>query len=261
MRTQLYVCAIFASALAACGQTLVIPQIADGDGWQTELVLTNTGATATTVSLNFFQSVGTAGVTQSWVPPFLETSVLQNIALPAASTVFLHTPSEGWAQVEGNSAVSAYAIFELTVPNRQNQDGTAQAAPSTSRALVPFDNMNGFVTTIAIVNTTGASETIAVSAQPTGGAAAQLSAITLPANGYMAFTLPQQFSSIGTVKGLLEFYASSGSFSLIALRSIRRERSAAPAFAETGSPVITTGGVSSFNGTYVGTYLGDASGW
>jgi hypothetical protein len=258
------VCTIFLSALAASGQTLVIPQIADGNGWQTELVLTNTGATATTVSLNFFQSVG-AGVTQNWTPPFLETSVLQNISLPAASTVFLHTPgtagslSEGWAQVEGNSAVSAYAIFEETVSGRQNQDGTALAAPSTSRMLVPFDNTNGFVTTMAIVNTTGSSESIAVAAQTTGGAPAQLAAITLPPNGYMAFTLPLQFSALSSVKGLLELYASTGSFSLIALRfNPTGAFTAAPVFAETGSPVITSagGGLAAFNGTYVGTYSG-----
>ncbi len=262
MRTQLLVCTIFVSALVASGQTLVIPQIADGGGWQTELVLTNTGATATTVSLNFFQST-TGGATQSWTPPFLETSVLTNIPLPAASTVFLHTPgtagslSEGWAQVQGNSAVSAYAIFELTVPGRQNQDGTAVATASTSRTLVPFDNTNGFVTSMAIVNTSGASEAIAVSAQPTGGAAAQLSPITLPANGYTSFTVPQQFSSLNSASGLLEFYASTGSFSLIALRfNPTGAFTSAPVFAETGSPVIASGGVAAFNGTYEGTYSG-----
>jgi hypothetical protein len=261
MRTQLFVCTVFASALAANGQTLVIPQIADGGGWQTELVLTNAGITATTVTLNFFQSVGTAGMTQNWTPPFLETSVLQNIPVPAASTVFLHTPgtagtlSEGWATVQSNSAISAYAIFEETVSGRQNQDGTAPAAATTSRMLVPFDNTNGFVTTIAIVNTTASSESIAVSAQPNGGAAVQLSPITLPANGYSAFTLPQQFSSIASTSGLLEFYASTGSFSLIALRfNPTGAFTAAPVFPETGSPVITTGTVAAFNGTYTGTY-------
>jgi hypothetical protein len=261
MRTQLFVCTVFASALVASAQTLVIPQIADGGGWQTELVLTNTGTTATTVTLNFFQSTS-GGATQNWTPPFLETSVLQNIPVPAASTVFLHTPgtagslSEGWAQVTGGgSAVSTYAIFTQTVPGRQNQDGTAPAAASTSRMLVPFDNTNGFVTTIAIVNTTASSESIAVSAQPNGGSAVQLSPITLPANGYSAFTLPQQFTSIASTSGLLEFYASSGSFSLIALRfNPTGAFTAAPVFPETGSPVITTGSVAAFNGTYSGTY-------
>lgn len=245
---------------AASAQTLVIPQIADGNGWQTELVLTNTGATATTVSLSFFQSTAN-GVTQSWTPAFLETSVLQNIPVPAASTVFLHTPgtaaslSEGWAQLQTGPAVSAYAIFTETVPGRQNQDGTALAAPSVSRMLVPFENTNGFVTSIAIVNTTGAPESVAVAMQPGSGAAAQLSPITLPANGYVAFTVPQQFSSTASRNGLLEFYAATGSFSLIALRfNPTGAFTASPVFAETGSPVIFTAGVSAFNGTYQGTY-------
>ncbi len=179
MRTRLYMYVFIVLTPAASAQTLVIPQIADGNGWQTELVLTNTGATATTVSLSFFQSTAN-GVTQSWTPAFLETSVLQNIPVPAASTVFLHTPgtaaslSEGWAQLQTGPAVSAYAIFTETVPGRQNQDGTALAAPSVSRMLVPFENTNGFVTSIAIVNTTGAPESVAVAMQPGSGAAAQL---------------------------------------------------------------------------------------
>jgi hypothetical protein len=35
-------------------QTLVIPQVADGGGWQTTLVLTNTTANAVSASLSFF---------------------------------------------------------------------------------------------------------------------------------------------------------------------------------------------------------------
>ena len=57
MRIQLYTYAFIVMTGAASAQTLVIPQIADGNGWQTELVITNTGASASTLRLNFFPCV------------------------------------------------------------------------------------------------------------------------------------------------------------------------------------------------------------
>ena len=85
-------------------QTLVIPQIADGGGWQTTLVLTNTNTLATTASLSFFRESGGVS-TQSWDLTFLEVSSTQNLPLPSGGTLFLHTPgaasatTAGWAGV------------------------------------------------------------------------------------------------------------------------------------------------------------------
>ncbi len=250
---------LFALSIGSA-QTLIIPQIADGGGWQTTLVLTNTSTAAATANLTFFQSISGGGTT-NWVPPFLETSTPQSVSVPAASTVFLHTPgtattlSEGWVQVQAGSAIVAYAIFTQTVPGRTNQDGTALAATSTSRVLMPFDNTIGFVTSLAITNPTSTGESITVAVQPVNGSAAQLSPITLPANGYLAFTLPQQFPSTLSQSGLLEFYTSTGSLSLIALRfNPSGGFTASPVYAETGAPILDAG-ASAFNGTYTGIYI------
>jgi hypothetical protein len=249
---------LFALSIGSA-QTLIIPQIADGGGWQTTLVLTNTSTAAATANLTFFQSTSGGGTT-NWVPPFFETSTPQSVPVPAASTVFLHTPgsattlSEGWAQVQGGSAIVAYAIFTQTVPGRTNQDGTALAATSTSRVLMPFDNTNGFVTSMAITNPTSTGESITVAVQPLNGSSAQLSPIALPANGYLAFTLPQQFPSTASQNGLLEFYTSTGSISLIALRfNPTGGFTASPVYAEAGAPILDAG-AAAFNGTYTGTY-------
>jgi hypothetical protein len=235
-------------------QTSVIPQIADGGAWQTTLVLTNTTASATSVSLSFFQETG-GGATESWDLPLLEVESTQNLPLPAAGTLFLHTPgtagvtSVGWAQVQASAGVVAYAIFTQRVPGRQNQDGTAPAAAGATGILVPIDNTDGFVTSIAVANPTSSSESISVGLQPSSGASSQLSSIMLPAQGHMAFSVPQQFSASIGQKGLLELYSASGSLSALALRfNPTGAFTAAPVYPES-SPIIVSGGPSGGGGT------------
>jgi len=239
----------------AQAQSLVIPQIADGGGFQTTLVLTNTSASATTASITFYQETG-GGATTNWSPPFLEVSSTQNLSLAAGGTLFLHTPGTagattvGWAQIQASSAVVAYAIFTLDVPGRQNQDGTAQAAASATRFLVPFDNTNGFITSVALANPTSASESITVGFQPASGASSQLTPITLPANGHTSFTVPTQFATTTGQKGLLEFYAASGSISILALRfNPTGAFTAAPVYSESGAPIIGGGSGSAGGGS------------
>jgi hypothetical protein len=239
-------------------QSLIIPQIADGGGWQTTIVVTNTTTSATSASLSFSQDAG-GGATQSWNLPFLEGGSTQNLSLPAGGTLFLHTPgtasatAQGWAQVQAPAAVVAYAIFTLRVPGRQNQDGTAPASQGVSRILMPYDNTNNFVTSMAIVNTTSASESIAVGIQPSSGASSQPPAINLPAQGHMAFAVPQQFSTTSGQSGLLEFYSASGSFSILALRfNPTGAFTTAQVYLENGPPIVAPGAGTNVSGLWGG---------
>jgi len=238
---------LFALSLGRA-QNLVIPQIADGGGWQTTLVLTNTSASATTASVSFFQETS-GGATQPWNLSFLEVASTQNLPLPAGATLFLHTPATaantavGWAQVQGNAAVAAYAIFTQRVPGRTDQDGTSIAAAPAARFLVPFDNTKGFVTSIAVANTTTSAESISVGIQPDVGLISHPAAIALPSQGHKAVTVPQQFSSTAGQSGLLEFYSATGAFSVLALRfNPTGSFTTAPVYGETGSPIIATSG-------------------
>jgi hypothetical protein len=235
-------------------QSLIIPQIADGGGWQTTIVLTNSSASATTASLTFFQETG-GGSTQNWNLGFLETSTPQSLNLPAAGTLFLHTPGAagsttvGWAQLQANSSVNAYAIFTQSVPGRPNQDGTANAASASSRLLIPYDNTNGNVTAIALVNPAGSSQSITAGIQPTSGGSSQPAPIVLPTQGHTSFTMPQQFPSTTGQSGLLELNSTNGSFSGLALRfNPTGGFTTAPVYPESGAPIIGASG-SSTSGT------------
>jgi hypothetical protein len=240
---------VFTSALGHA-QSLILPQIADGGGWQTAVVLTNTNSNTASASLSFYMDTSN-GATQAWNLAFLEGGSTQGISLPAGATVFLHTTgagavtSTGWGQLNGDAGVAAYAIFTLRVPGRQDQDGTAPAASPASRILVPFDDTAGAVTAVALVNTNGSSQTISANFRTSNGTVTQSSLANIPAQGHLAVTLPQQFSALSGQSGLAEFYSSTGSFSLIGLRfNPTGAFTAAPVYAQTGPPVIGGGGSS-----------------
>jgi hypothetical protein len=227
---------------------LLIPQVVDGGGWQTVFVLTNRTANPASASLSFRIDT-TAGATQAWTPPFLEVSSTTGLALSGGSTMYLHTPgtaanlSQGWAVVNADAGIVVYAIFTFRSPGRQDQDGTAIAAASSTRILVPFDNSSGLVTSVGVVNPTGTSQSISVNFRTANGTVSLGSLPSIPPNGHMAFTLPQQFPAIAGQSGLTEFYSTSGSFSILALRfNPTVAFTAAPVYFETGSPIISSGG-------------------
>jgi hypothetical protein len=244
--------AAFLSAFS-CAQaqiTLVIPQIVDGGPWLTTIAVTNTSASQSVASLSFFQETG-GGNTSSWPLNFVEmtSAQAQNLVLAGGSTVFLHTlgtaanTTIGWAELsetDASAPVVAYAIFTQRV-GASAQDGTAQAAAAVSRVLVPFDNTSGAVTSMAIANTTSATETISVGIR-TAAATTQPSAITLPANGHTSFAFPTQFPTTAGQSGLAEFYSSSGSFSILALKFNSGAFTTAPVYSASGPPIIASSG-------------------
>ena len=230
--------------------TQIIPQIVDGGAWLTTLAVSNTGATQASASLNFFQEIGnvsTPGATQPWSLLFAEMNTVQpqNLVLQPGSTLFLHTlgtaPSTtiGWGELVqpiGGSVV-AYAIFTQRLAGRADQDGTAPAAAAGNRILVPFDNTNGAVTTIAIANPSAVNESILVGIRTPLGTI-QPSPITLPPQGHASFTFPEQFPWSTNQSGLAELYTVNGTFSILSLRFNSGAFTTAPVYSVTGSPIL-----------------------
>jgi hypothetical protein len=213
----------------------------------------------------FFMDSG-GGTSSSWSLNFLESVSAQSIVVRPGSTLYLHTPaiasttSQGWASMNATSNLVTYVIFTQRVPGRPDQDGTADALAPASRFLVPFDNTSGFVTSVAIVNSTSAAESIAVAFHTSGGATTQGAPINIPAKGHLVFSLPQQFPAETSGRsGLAEFYSAVGAFSVLALRfNPTGAFTAAPFYTERGAPlIITDSGTQALNVS--GTWSGSGS--
>jgi hypothetical protein len=226
-------------------QTVLIPQIADGGGWQTTLVLTNSTINAGSATLAFYQETS-GGATQNWNLPFVE-AIGQNVPVPAATTLFFHTQgtnlatSTGWAQLIVSPGIAAYAIFTLRASGRADQDGTAPGGSSAQGILVPFDNANGSVTGLALTNPSTVSETISINIKTDTGAISQAT-LSLPAQGHLAFALPDRLPATAGHSGLAEFYMpprTGGGISAIALRfNATGAFTSAPVYASGGTAII-----------------------
>jgi hypothetical protein len=264
---RLSACCFVLGLLPAFAEVQVIPQVADGAGWSTTIVLSNKTTTAQNVTLTFNRGIPNGnGATQPWTPPFLENVSLPTINLPAGSTLFLHTPgtatelSQGWCELNAAAGVTGYAIFTAN-----GQDGTAPAASAAGRILVPFDNTSGLVTAVAVANPNAAAETIQVNIKTSDGATSTGALPQMPAKGHNAFVLKDLFPATASRRGLAEFYVASGSFSIIALRfNPTTAFTSAPVYAQTGPPIIgavVTNTPTSAQRTQVIPQVADGSTW
>jgi len=233
---------------AAWGQVQIIAQIVDGEVWQTTIVLTNTTAAPANASLSFFQEI--AGfATQPWNLTFAEVASTASIPIPAGASLFLHTPGVapdlkvGWGMMTAGAGVVAYAIFTKRPQGLPAQVGTSPASPSSARILVPFDNTSGNTAAMAIVNASGAAETVSVNIRTTGGTVSQATLPSIPAQGHAAFTFPAQFPASANQSGLAEFYVASGTFNILSLSFTQAgSLTTAPVYNGNGPPIITGGG-------------------
>ena len=235
---------VLSSNLLGQSQKLVIPDVVDGGGWQSTIVLTNSGPRPASAML-IFHSDTAGGGTQAWTPPFLEVSSTAGLTLSGGSSLYLHTNgtaavlTQGWAELNADAGIMAYVIFTNHVPGQQDQDATAPAVAATNRILVPYDDATGFTTAIAIVNPTATAQTISVGFRTTTGGVAFGTLPSVPPQGHMTFSLAQQFPIIAGHEGLAEFYSASGNFTMIALRfNPTNSSTAAPAFFQSGPPLI-----------------------
>jgi hypothetical protein len=239
------------SSLAqAQNSTLNIPQIVDGGPWQTTLVVTNTGTTPASAGLAFFQETGNQqtgnGTTIPWSLIVAErnTVQLQAFNLPVGTTLILHTlgtaitTTIGWGQLTQTAgdpgAVAVYAIFTQRVG--QAQSGTAPGVAAATRVLIPFDNTNGSVTAVAVVNPSINNENITVGVR-TPVASSQPTGFSLSPQGHMSFNLQDLFPGTTQQTGIAEFLTSSG-ISVVALRFNGGAFTTSPVYPVTGAAIL-----------------------
>jgi hypothetical protein len=195
---------------------IAIPQVADGEGWRTTIVVVNTFSLETAHISILFR--GSTGARISF--PLENYGVVSSLELdlPPQSSVFLESTGissrvqSGWAEINqttGAIPVKAFAVFRQMVPGRPDFEAVAPGMRGGESVIFPFDNTSGFATSFAAVNLSINDCSLGVSAmyEESGRALAVQPKLVgnLQPNGHLAFVSTDLIPELANKRGFLSF--------------------------------------------------------
>lgn len=202
----------------------LLSQIAEGAGWKTGIILVNLDTVAANYTLRFYSSDGSPLRLPLDVAPGRLESVEGTIPVGGSRTITTlgtdTTLSQGWAELTSTRLVNGLAVFRQRAEGRPDQEAGVSTTSPSARFILPFDNTQGFVSSMALVNTnTSNARAIAASPRDETGVTLAGDSVNLPARGHAAFVMSDRFPSMAQRRGAAEFNAPSGAdFSALGLR-------------------------------------------
>jgi len=130
-----------------------LPHVADGNGFDTLVLLINTGTADANYSLQFFNQSG-APVAYPMDP----TQSGMTGTIPAGSQAIVRTAAsgnsthQGWGQLTAPPSVSGMLIYQQQASPTSLQEGSAPFTAPSQHFFVPFDNTGTSTTSIGFVN-------------------------------------------------------------------------------------------------------------
>lgn len=221
---------------------LLVPQVADGSGWQTTFLLVNADRDAAPFKLRFFAPDGTPlplPVDGAGTLPELSGTVpangLQVVTTSGAGDKLL----QGWAEITSTRFIGGTVIFRQRTPAGDSEAALSLLPPPAGPLSMPFDNSEGFSTAFALVNG-GANDTSAqLTLRDENGNLMFQDALSLAAGARQAFSLPDQYPQTIRQRGVLSISASTPGIAAFGLRFNPRASFTSLQPATTSSPAGT----------------------
>jgi hypothetical protein len=205
---------------------LRIPQVADGNGWKTTIVLVNTDSDPAPFTVTFRNAYGVpVAMPLNGIGPVTEYSDV----IPAGGSRTIETQGtaanliQGWGEVIAGKSINGTAIFRQHAAGSVDTEGAVPLKASAGKHfLVPFDNTQGFVTAMAMLNPDSAQTAhVSTTFRDENGQLISTQSIVLAVGSRQAFVLPTQFPELANVRGVAEF-SSAVEISALGLRASPR---------------------------------------
>jgi hypothetical protein len=138
---------------ATTNVTSTLPHVADGNGFDTLVLLINTGTGDASYSLQFFNQMGTP-VTYTLDPAYMGMTG----TIHAGSQAIVRTAGSGlstnfgWGQLTAPGSVSGMLIYQQQASPASFQEGSAPFTTPSQHFFVPFDNLNGATSSVGFAN-------------------------------------------------------------------------------------------------------------
>jgi hypothetical protein len=203
--------------------TLYFPQVADGGGYRTNLILINTSATATTASLDFFADDGS----RLALPIGGTEKTSYTLTLGAKGIARLTTDGTsqgirvGWVRVVSSAALGGSAILQTVSGARIKAEAGVSSSAPAYQFTTYVDSLDFAASGLAICNPNSIGTTVTLKLRNSVGETLATKAFVLPPFGHIAqfFSGPGQLFPEGfdRFQGTLEVVAT-GAVSAVALR-------------------------------------------
>ncbi|MDW8224284.1 MAG: hypothetical protein RMJ82_15185 [Gemmatales bacterium] len=201
---------------------VVLPQVAVGGGWSTEIYFSNPTSTRVDFLVSFYSDTGSPMA----LP--IPNSGLQfsfPVSLPPGATIRLPPMAgtslvQGWAEANLPSGVIGHAVFRQSVYGRADQEAVVPLTRSDARtAEFAFDEV-GLSTTMAVLNPSQTPAVVAVTSYGENGAILGTSQLYLPPLSKRAMITREMTgqSGIGGKRGRIRLVIQNGALSVLGFR-------------------------------------------
>jgi len=208
----------------------VFPHMATGSGWETLLVIVNMGTRSVSFDQYFFDQAGRPmRITSRTVPgnEVFTTSVATGTLQPGQSlNVLLHDRGQplqvGWSLLSYDSTsdrLGGFSIFRSIVPGRSDFEALVPlSAVDDHKFFMPFDNIEGFVTSMALLNSGTVATDARLTFRSTTGVFITTATIRLDPGTQTAFSIPERFAETRGRVGVLYVEGSMSRLSALGFR-------------------------------------------
>ena len=207
-------------AVDEAATVLYFPQLADGSGYRTNLILMNPQSTGTTAQLEFYRSDGTplsVSIGGTWRSSY-------GLQLPARGVVHFVTDGNsadlnvGWVKATSPLPIVGSSVFQTRAGTRILSEAGVASSPLAQHFAAYVESRNATESGLAVCNPSEAAVTLTLNLRRSSGETAASTNVVLPPRGHVArfFTewFPHGFSEF---EGTLEVMASAA-VSAVALR-------------------------------------------
>jgi hypothetical protein len=192
----------------------LFPHFASGGGWNTRLILVNTGQSPVTARLNFFAEAGTLIALPLNLPqttgtaPLLASTLERTVA--GGATLVIDTASAdpvsqtGWVQVLATGSVAGYDNFRLSTNNGFREVFLPLQAAGTNTLILPFDHTDAYGTGVALANTSTLSGSVGIIIRDDSGNLILTDTIQVATGGHASFDLAAKYAATVGKRGTIE---------------------------------------------------------
>ena len=183
-----------------------IPQIADGGGWKTSLVLFNRANKRIQGSLSFY---GERGETVAFpIGQFQPVSTMvlslgpnetRNIETEGAGS----TVTVGWAMIDAEDDIGGFAVYRQRVAGRPDFEATVPVVLAGSQMISTFDQTGGFTTGLALVSLNSGQVSLTLTFRDEVGDLMLERTVVLDTRHHTSFSFADRYPELNGKKGSL----------------------------------------------------------